>query len=127
MIMDLVNPRGLCQLFIEVRDLEAAKAFYEQVFGWQTAPADLREMVVIEVPADCPFGIALVPKSPNSMANAPVNSLRAVFSVDQPEPVLKRCAEKGGQASGPIRYPGYGQMWEIQDPDGIIWGLFKKI
>ena len=60
------------------------------------------------------------------MPDALVNSMRAVFSVDDPETVLRRYAENGGQASGPKRYPGYGEMWDIKDPDGIIWGLFKN-
>lgn len=134
--MTTVNPERLCQLLIEVSDLGRAKAFYQEVFGWKAAPADLMEMVVFDVPRDCPFGIALIPKiSPESAAQKPPTSelpgspggLKAVFAVDDPEAVLARCAAwEGCHVTGPRTQPGYGLVWDVAGPDGLTWGLFKR-
>jgi predicted enzyme related to lactoylglutathione lyase len=131
--MATVNPARLCQLLIEVSDLNRAKRFYADVFGWKPVPADLLEMVVLEVPADCPFGIALVPTvgpdglPQDQVPSAPSTRLKAIFAVDDPEAIIAQCrASDGCQVAGPRTHPGYGHVWEVCDPDGLTWGLFKR-
>lgn len=132
--MAIVNPTRLCQLLIEVSDLSRAKGFYEAVFGWKAVPADLLEMVVLEVPLDCPFGIALVPRDssheplhPSASSSPPPGGLRAIFAVDDPTSIIDQCRSwEGCEVTGPRAHPGYGSVWNIKDPDGLTWGLFKK-
>lgn len=133
--MDGIDPTRLCQLWIEVSDLARAQAFYEKVFGWRPVPADLHEMVVLDVPPTCPFGVALIQKArpenqgsptPPTLAPHP-GRLKAAFAVEKPETLVNRCLTQGGTLlSGPTPYLGYGLMWDIADPDGIPWGLFQK-
>ncbi len=131
--MPTVDPTRLCQLLIEVSDLSRAKNFYQDVFGWHCVPADLLEMAVIDVPKDCPFGIALVPKVVHAdLSQGPKQpsskvGLKAVFAVDDPEAIVERCRSwESCRTSGPHTHPGYGLVWDITDPDGLTWGLFRK-
>jgi predicted enzyme related to lactoylglutathione lyase len=131
--MATVNPTHLCQLLIEVSDLSRAKGFYEEVFGWKAVPADLFEMIVLEVPPECPFGIALVPRDatanppPSLSPSAPPGGLKAIFAVDDPIPIVDQCRGwEGCQVTGPRTHPGYGLVWNITDPDGLTWGLFQR-
>jgi predicted enzyme related to lactoylglutathione lyase len=131
--MAKVNPTRLCQLLIEVSDLNRAKSFYQDVFGWKPVPAELLEMVVMDVPPDCPFGIALIPKA---LEQKPISNplkagtpwgLKAIFAIDDPESIVERCQGwKECQVTGPRTHPGYGLVWDITDPDGLTWGLFKR-
>ncbi len=132
--MATVNPTRLCQLLIEVSDLSRAKNFYQEVFGWKSIPADLLEMVVLDVPPDCPFGIALVPRTAtnrsleNPLTLVPSGGLKAIFATDDPEAIVEKCRMlEGCRAIGPRTHPGYGLVWDITDPDGLSWGLFKKL
>ena len=120
-----VNPTRLCQIEIQVSDLARAVNFYSEAFGWRPVPAEMHELVVLEVPPDCTFGISLRPghKSPKS-----VNNLVPYFAVDDAEAVLKQVETHGGRRTiGPTKLPGYGTIYQCEDPDGTRIGLYTKL
>lgn len=118
-----LDPATLCQIEIPVSDMPRALAFYEAVFGWRAAPAELHEYVVLEVPDDCPFGLALVPRrSAGSSGEATL-----YFATNVPEEICKRAVAHGGtKRLGPMTLPGYGTIFQIEDPEGCRWGLFQR-
>jgi uncharacterized protein len=121
----LVNPARLCQIEIQVSDLARAVNFYSEALGWRPVPAEMHELVVLEVPPDCAFGISLRPsrKSPKSE-----NNLVPYFAVDDAEAVLCQVEAHGGRRIiGPTKLPGYGTIYQCEDPDGTRIGLYTKI
>lgn len=119
-----IDPRQLCQIEIQVSDLDRAEAFYAQAFGWPRVPADLYEYRVLQVPADCPFGISLVPGKTEA---GPPGSLLLYFAVDDPVSLLLKIEAHGGKkSSGPTAVAGYGFVYLCEDPDGTRFGLYSK-
>lgn len=115
-----IPPNKLCQIEIPVSNLEKAGAFYAEAFGWRPVPAEMHQYVVLEVPEDCPFGISLIP-SPGKRSG---DSLVLYFSVDHPEEIAARVIALGGKIRfGPKQLGPYGEIWQVEDPDGNRFGL----
>ncbi len=115
------TPTHPCQIEVPVTDLERARDFYGAVLGWVPTPADLHEVIVIDVPADCPWGISLIRKSGHLAGEGPT----LFWRVGDPEAALAATVKFGGKIlQGPQRHPGYGRAWRICDPDGNAWGIF---
>lgn len=123
---DRVSPSRLCQIEIHVADMERALNFYELVFGWRRAPADLHEYVVLDVPEGCPYGISLLPgRSLESGESQP--KLILYFACDEPEGIVQLAKQHGGRhCFGPKALPGFGRIYQIEDPDGHRYGLYQE-
>lgn len=118
-----LDPTGLCQIEIPVADMVKALAFYEKVFGWRPAPAELHEYIVLQVPKECPYGIALVPRRSSEARDGAV----LYFATQDPEAMCAEAVAHGGvKRFGPVALPGYGTIYQFEDPEGIRWGLFRR-
>ena len=119
-----VNPKDLCQIEILAKEIETSLAFYREVFGWHRSPVEIHNYVVLDVPSDCPFGIALIP----DRGGVSARSLSTLyFSVDNPEYIASLADKHGGKlVFGPKKLPGYGTIFQIEDPNGQRFGLFAK-
>lgn len=112
----------LCQIEIYVGDLPKALAFYEHVFGWKAVPADIHGVTVLSVPANSPFGISLISRKESKPAH---NNIVIYFAVESPAKIAEAAEKFGGKKRfGPKKIGGYGTIFQIEDPDGIRWGLF---
>ena len=119
-----INPRDLCQVDLCVRDRRRSLQFYEDVFGWRAAPAEVHGMTFLDVPEDCPWGIALVDE-PTLPAGGTGRTV-LYFACDDPALVHSRVAAAGGRPGpGPVRVPGYGKVWRFEDPDGLAFGVYQ--
>lgn len=120
--MSDIDPNQLCQIEIHVSDLRRSLTFYEGVFGWRAAPAEIHDYVVLDVPEDCPFGIAL---AVNKAARSSGSRSVLYFRVDDPKAIAERVEAHGGTlVFGPAKLGGYGTVYRIRDPDGQTFGLF---
>lgn len=122
---ETINPARIVQFEIHVADIERSKSFYENVFGWPVVPAEIYHYHVLEVPDDCPWGISLIPHRENS---APTKSSIVIyFEVENPESIASLANNFGGKKIfGPTKLPAYGDIWQVIDPDGNRFGLFRK-
>ncbi len=120
----MIDPRSLCQIEIPIGDATRARAFYAEAFGWLPVPAELHEYIVLSVPRDCGFGIALVPSAKAPAArHGPV----VYFAVDDPAAVVAKAEAVGGKLRfGPSKMLGYGEIWQLEDPDGNRFGLYRR-
>ena len=117
----MLDLKTLCQIEIPVKDPLASLAFYEQVFGWKKSKAEIHDYFIIEVPEDLPFGVSLIPKK-NPHQGGPV----LYFRVENAEKLANLAQACGGKKRfGPKRFPGYGMVWQIEDPDGNGFGLLE--
>ena len=77
---------------------------------------------MLSVPRDCPFGIGIVPGKPAAGAG-PI----LYFACENPEELALRIVKAGGlMRFGPAKLFGYGEIWQLEDPSGIRWGLYRK-
>jgi len=121
----MINPTSLCQIEIQVSDLERAVEFYEKVFGWVAVPADMHNYVVLEVPPKSLFGVSLTSHAATSTQFG--SRLVIYFPVEDFSPYLESTLRAGGCiALAPRKVIGYGEICQITDPDGQRWGLFRK-
>jgi len=118
-----VDPTRLCQIEISVTDMPRALAFYEGAFGWRPVPAEIHEYVVLEVPPDCAFGLALVP---GRLSSASAGGVVPYFATETPEQIVSLVEQHGGRRRlGPLSLAGYGTVYQVEDPDGNRLGLYK--
>lgn len=114
----------LCQIEICVTDVDKALVFYENVFGWKKAPAEISYYHVLQVEPESSFGLALVETPPGkikSMASKIVLYLR----VSTFEPYIEASQSFGGRVlRTDLKLPGFGTVAQIADPDDNRWGLF---
>lgn len=119
-----VRPDALVQIEIHATQIERSKLFYEKVFGWKVAPAEIFNYVVLDVPRDCPWGISIVPTI------GPIKTAGQIvlyFQVEDPAAVAELAEMHGGSRKfGPTKLPAYGDIWQVADPDGHRFGLFQK-
>jgi hypothetical protein len=118
-----IDPRHLVQIEIPVTDRHRAKMFYQEVFGWQTSPAELHECLILEVPEGCPYGISLVPGQPKGNSSP---SIIPYFRVDEPTTILHNAVRCGGAiVKNATPLIGYGVLHHLQDPDGNVIGIIS--
>ncbi len=116
-------PTKLCQIEIPVLDIERSILFYERVFGWKQAPAEMHEYIVMQVPDDCPYGISLIPTRKERSGDSVV----LYFQTEDPKAVADAAKNNGGRLRfGPKKLGAYGDIYQIEDPDGNRFGLYFK-
>jgi len=109
---------------IPVRDLDAAIAFYEKVFGWkmkkdESGPNPLAFF------SDDMVGIHghIYPGTPATSGSGPTVHLSVPDTLDA---ATERLKQGGGTfVSGPVTIPG-GSFVYCEDPDGNSIGLFEE-
>src|SRR5262245_42740424 len=118
---------------IPADDLERAKNFYKENFGWKlnqfgpemgnyvlvhTGPTDDQGM-----PQDKAFiNGGIMPRDPS--ARSPV----IVISVDEADQTVEKVKNSGGKLVGEILdIPGVGRYARVQDPEGNVIGVIKPL
>jgi predicted enzyme related to lactoylglutathione lyase len=91
------------------KDIGAAKAFYESVFGWEMT--DFGPTYASTMTGDVDFGLQA---DPAEMTRAPL----PVISVDDLDAALTAVTAAGGEIVKPIfAFPG-GRRFQATDPNG---------
>jgi predicted enzyme related to lactoylglutathione lyase len=103
---------ALAYLTVEVPSIDAAQAFYEQVFDWTFRPGSIPEGRQVDGPTPM-TGFA-------GGATEPV--LVAMFAVDDIAAAVERVRAAGGTATDPERHP-YGTTSECVDDQGLRFYL----
>ena len=104
-----------------VDDLEAAKAFYSEVFGWTMEDVQMEGMdqtyTVISVGGTNIGGMMV--KSPEA-AGTPSSWVDYV-TVDNVDDTLQSVMSRGGQVIvPPMDIPGVGRFAQVQDAEGAV-------
>ena len=112
-------------------DLERAKKFYSEVFGWKIADWPIEDGTtypgIMTAPADednMPLekgniGGGMVPKS---ILEAPA----IVMNVDDAEAAAVRAEGSGATRINHKNYPGVGRIYYIKDTEGNLIGLWER-
>jgi predicted enzyme related to lactoylglutathione lyase len=109
------------------RDVDKAKAFYTQVFGWSYDEMDMGPMGTYSVIAggeNNGWG-GLMAMPPDVPAEVPSHWM-VYFTVSDIEATMAKVTGAGGQiANGPMDIPGVGQFAVIQDPAGGVFSVLQ--
>jgi predicted enzyme related to lactoylglutathione lyase len=122
---EIVNePVSLAWNELNTRDTDAAKPFYEAIFGWQ---GDTAQMGDIEYTTwqlgDKPVG-GMIAMSEQVPAQVPAHWL-AYFAVTDTDATMEKAKAGGGNVMfGPTDVPA-GRFAVLADPHGAIFGVIK--
>ncbi len=105
-------------------DVEGAKSFYAEVFGWTSADMDMGESgtyTMFKRSGDVDVAGAY----PSAEGQGPPHWLVYV-GCDDVDATTSRAAELGGTALlEPSDVPGVGRLAVLQDPQGAVFGIFN--
>ena len=109
------------------RDIDAALAFYSQVFGWAYDPMDMGPggtYHVIKGGENNGWGGLMA--MPAEMPDMVPNHWAVYFTVTDIEATIGKVTAAGGQvANGPMEIPGVGTTAVIHDPSGGSFALMQ--
>ena len=102
-------------------DWQKAFAFYSELFGWQSADADIGEMGTYQLFSSGGQALGgMVTKAPV----VPAPFWLYYFNVGDVDAAARRVKAAGGQIfNGPVQLPGGNRIIQCSDPQGIIFAL----
>lgn len=120
---------------IHAADVEAAKVFYEGLFGWSYLPMEGGEEMQYHlirgegIGPDQPVSAGLMKRmGPTPEAGAPVRGGTMTFEVDDCDARYAWALANGGaEALPPQDYPGIGRCAYVEDGQGNIVGMIKPV
>ena len=121
------EPGALCWNELYTTDVDAARAFYTSVLGWQTEGVDMGPMgtyTLIKVPGETKSGGGIMPMPPH-MKGVPSHWL-AYLQVDDCDASTKKANELGAKTlMEPMDIPNTGRFSILKDPTGAAFALYK--
>ncbi len=103
---------------LQVRDLDAAKAFYRDIVGLEVDPAGPPHAVVFRT-APIPFAVREpiedLPTSPR-----PGVGVALWMAADEPDSLAAKLAAAGVRIVEPVRPGGFGRQFTFADLDGYL-------
>lgn len=105
-------------------DVERAKRFYEQVFGWSFEPGGPPGMYHIDTGAPAANGVSrglIAKRTLGPAADGNINGFRCTISVDAIADIAAAITAHGGRLrSSVVEIPGVGKLVEFADTEGNI-------
>lgn len=103
-----------------VKDLDRAKKFYGEIFGWQFHDVPEMNYTLFLTPSGQLGGGFFTPSEqcPPKVVN--------YLAVDSIEETADRLSAYGAQPAGPaVEIPGHGRMMHVVDPEGSLIALWQ--
>lgn len=120
------EPGALCWAELMTRDVEDAKDFYAQVFGWGAKRDDQGGMPYLDFTQNGESIGGMLPMEGPDWPPDLSPHWMAYFEVDDCEATAARAVKLGGAVpKGPTTIPP-GQFAIISDPQGAPFGIFKN-
>ncbi|MGI8755816.1 MAG: VOC family protein [Acidimicrobiales bacterium] len=120
---ELVNePRTMCWNELSARDVDAAIAFYPQVFGWEATTSTDGPMPYTEWSLDGRTIGGMMPTPPMVPAEVPSHWL-VYFAVDDCDATIAKAAELGGNAMMEAIEIPIGRFCGLTDDQGAMFAV----
>ncbi len=116
---DLIKNGAFGWFELMTTDVDAAKAFYKELFGWEyeTVPMPGAEYTVIKVDGNAVAGIMVMPAECKGMPP----SWDIYITVDDVDAMAKSVLDLGGKILKPaFDIPEIGRFCVLQDPQGAV-------
>jgi uncharacterized protein len=104
-------------------NVERARKFYEQAFGWSFEVAGPPDMYLITTGPEGDPGLThgLIAKRSRAVSEGSLNAFRCTVTVQSIADTLGAIESAGGKVRSPITaIPGVGQVAEFADTDGNV-------
>ena len=122
---ELVNePGAWCWNELDTRDVEAAKEFYQSVFGWEPVTSDMGDMSYTEFKLDGK-SIAGMMAMPDQVPAEVPSFWLVYFAVADTNATVAKVTELGGGVSMPAMDSPAGRFAVVRDPAGAVFGVIK--
>lgn len=128
-VRDDYSPGEFCWVDLNAHDMEAAKAFYGQLFGWTAEDSDIQDAP----PYACwtlngQYVSGLGQMSDEMQAEGIPASWNCYIRVDIAEDAQERAVQAGGQVAAPvIEIPNALRMSFLVDPTGALFATWQPI
>jgi len=115
------KPGDLCHFELPVKDMERAKGFYGEVFGWKFEGQPRPDYTLFTTPGGEAVGGGLLKPTPDMPYK--VTNYLFVSSVDEAARRVKRAG--GKLLNDKTEVPGFGWMQHFEDPEGNLVALWQ--
>jgi predicted enzyme related to lactoylglutathione lyase len=117
-------PGTLCWADLSTPDADAAKLFYENVFGWKVTPGEKDTSGYLHIQNGDHY-IGGIPPAQYRNPNAPPHWL-IYFHVDDADAATAKAKELGARVyMEPMTMEGVGRWSVVADPQGAVFALFQ--
>jgi uncharacterized protein len=107
---------------LHTSDVDAAKAFYGELFGWSAKDQDMGDFTYTTLESGGEQRAGAMPEPPGGMPPM----WMTYIGTDDVDATCKRAEELGAQKhAGPDDIPGVGRFAVLSDPTGAVFALFK--
>ena len=121
------KPGTFCWLDMATTDIEEAKKFYNEIFGWDAVPSGMEdgsEYTMFNMNGKNVAAMYLLMKEQKDMGIPP--HWMSYIACDQVEAILEKVKANGGNVISEIfEIPEVGRGAMIQDPEGAVVGLWQ--
>lgn len=108
-----------CHFEFPIKDVERAKTFYGEVFGWTFTDVPEMNYTLFQTPGGMSGGFF----HPSEQLPERVINYLCVASIEE---TAEKIATLGGRLLGPkIEVPGYGYMMHLLDSEGSVIALWQ--
>lgn len=113
-----------CWYELATSDLNAARAFYAKVMGWQVADSGMEGFTYLLARAGSEMVAGMMPL--DGQAGDPPPNWLIYFAVDDCDATAAQVSAKGGRVlKEPADIPGTGRYAVVADPQGAVFGLLQ--
>ncbi|MFO7904589.1 MAG: VOC family protein [Pirellulaceae bacterium] len=116
-----------CWIDLAARDMEAAREFYHQLFGWESPDGETQGTSYLHFALDGKRVAGMRGMSAEMLNQDQPSCWNSYINVDDISAACARVSELGGKVVEPeVEVPGAGTRALIQDPTGGQVGLWRK-
>jgi uncharacterized protein len=109
---------------LHTTDVDAAKAFYRELFGWSVNDQDMGDFTYTIFESGGEQRAGAMPEPQGGMPPM----WMSYIGTDDVDATCKRAEELGAQKhAGPDDIPGVGRFAVLSDPTGAVFALFKPV
>ncbi len=120
------KPGTICWTELMTNDLETAKKFYSELFGWKLTESNVAGMMYTEIAAGEEHVGGMMQITPECGGDASPQ-WSSYVAVEDAEASAKRVEELGGTIKVPVMdIPGVGRFCVITDPTGATISLYES-
>lgn len=123
---EIPGPGTICWRELATRDLEAAKNFYGEMFGWQFQQSKVTPLNYAEIHLDGTAYGGMMPIDESWGADPPPSHWSTYIAVaNADETAAKIKANGGSMRQEPFDAPGVGRIGLCTDPSGANFAIIE--
>ena len=117
---------AICWRELQSRDVDASKAFYQGMFGWQLEQSKVTNFPYSEIHFDGKAVGGMMAIDESWGENPPPSNWTTYVAVDDADETVAKITANGGTVyMGPFDAPGVGRIAMASDPAGAMFSVIQ--